>query len=242
MLIRSRIFQTIVLAIYIGGLYCKFSGNYKDTITWHALTGFFFFLSINSVFMALTPVALTFPQERNVFIKEESAKMYGATAYFMSKNTVEIPYALIFPALQSLIIYWFVGLSSTPGQFFTFYLILLLGNFSGMSMGLLAGSIANDSKSASGGALLIMFPFAIFSGFFKNQSNLAGWIGWIQYISPFKYAFSGLTQNEVLYKPSNIALLNFDVGLWESVAILAALGVACRLLSWFFLWKLKKKL
>lgn len=69
-MIKSRFFQTIVLALYIGGLFCKFGPNYTDPIAFHALTGFFCFLSVNSVFIALTPIALLFPQERTVFLKE----------------------------------------------------------------------------------------------------------------------------------------------------------------------------
>lgn len=110
--------------------------------------------------------------------------------------------------------YWFVGLSSTPEQFFTFYLIVFLSNLCGMSLGLLAGSIADTPQGANGAALLIMIPFFIFSGFFKNLSNLPGWVGWIQYLSPFKYGFTAFTYNEVLYRKSNVALLNFDTSLW----------------------------
>lgn len=144
--------------------------------------------------------------------------------------------------LQSLIIYWFVGLSSTPGQFFTFYFIIYLINFCGMSLGLLIGSIVKDARSVSSVTPAIVLPFVLFSGFFKNQSNLSNWIGWIQYISPFKYGFSSFVSNEVLYKNSLIGQLNFDVGLWGSVGILIALGIAFRLMSWFFLWKLRTRL
>lgn len=242
MMVKSRIFQTIILTIYVSGLFCKLGADLTDTISWRAATGFFFFLTVNSVFISMTPVTLVFPLERTVFLKEESAKLYGVTSYFLSRNTVEIPYALIFPVLQSLIFYWFVGLSSTAGQFFTFYLVILLMNFSGMSLGLLVGSIVKDAKSVAVATIALVLPFMLFSGFFKNQNNLSKWIGWIQYISPFKYGFSAFTQNEVLHRTSNIHLLNMDVGLWESVGCLIALGIAFRLLSWFFLWKLRTRL
>jgi ABC-type multidrug transport system permease subunit len=241
-MIKSRLFQTIVLSIYVGGLFCKFQSDYTNSINWHALTGFFFFLSINSVFISLTPVTLLFPQERNIFLKEESAKLYGVTPYFLSRNTVEIPYALIFPALQSLILYWFVGLSSSPGQFFTFFFIIYLMNFNGMSLGLLIGSMVKDARSVSAVSPILILPIVLFSGFFKNQSNLANWAGWIQYISPFKYGFSAFTQNEVINKLSLIDQLNFDVNLWGSIGCLIGLGFGFRLLSWFFLWKLRTKL
>lgn len=167
-MVKSRIFQTILLTIYVSGLFSKLGSDLTNLISWHAATGFFFFLTVNSVFISMTPVALVFPLERTVFLKEEGAKLYDVSSYFLSRNTVEIPYALIFPALQSLIFYWFVGLSSTPGQFFTFYLVILLMNFSGMSLGLLVGSVVKDARSVSITMIAFVLPFMLFSGFFKN--------------------------------------------------------------------------
>lgn len=178
-----------------------------------------------------------------MFLKEEGAKLYTVTSYFLSRNIIEIPYSIIFPLLQSLIMYWFVGLSSTAAQFFTFYLVCYLISFAGMSLGLLLGSVVTDEKSVSAVTPMVLLPFFLFSGLFKNSGNLSNWIGWIQYISPVKYSFSGYLQNEVLnVAKSNIAQMNFDVGLWGSVGALAGLGIGYRLLSLFFLWLLRARL
>lgn len=139
--------------------------------------------------------------------------------------------------------YWFVGLSSTAVQFFTFYLLSYLLTFAGMSLGLLLGSVVTDEKSMASVTPMVILPFVLFSGLFKNTGNIPAWIGWIQYISPIKYTFSGYLENEVLYAAnSNLAQMNFDVGLWGSVGVLAALGIGYRLLSLFFLWLLRAKL
>lgn len=138
--------------------------------------------------------------------------------------------------------YWFIGMSSTQEQFFTFWFIIFLINFCGMSFGLLIGSIVKDARSVSSVTPALVLPFVLFSGFFKNTSNLSKWIGWIQYGSPFKYGFSAFTQNEVLYKASLVDLLNFDVDLWHSIGYLIVLGVGFRMGSLFFLWRLKTTL
>ena len=171
--------------------------------------------------------------------------MYTVYAYFVSRNIIEIPYSVVFPLLQSLIMYWFVGLSSTPEQFFTFYLVCYLIGFAGMSLGLMLGSMIHDPKSVSAVTPALLLPFFLFSGLFKNSGNLPDWIGWVQYISPIKYGFSAFLDNEVLYvdpSMSNIAKMNFDVDLWPSIGILAALGIAFRLTSLLFLWLLRAKL
>jgi hypothetical protein len=64
MLIKLRFIQTIFLAIYTGGLYCKLSGDHNSDISWYAYAGYFFFMSINLLMMSLVPVELIFPSER----------------------------------------------------------------------------------------------------------------------------------------------------------------------------------
>lgn len=48
----------------------------------------------------------------------------------------------------------------------------------------------------------------LFSGLFKNQQDFPKWIGWIEYLSPYKYAFEALCWNEFedldLAKPSSM--------------------------------------
>lgn len=112
-----------------------------------------------------------------------------------------------------------------------------------MSMGLMLGSMINDAKSVSAMTPALLLPFILFSGLFKNQGNFPAWIGWIQYISPIKYGFSAYLQNEVIYvAKSNIDRMNFDIGLWASIGILAGIGIGFRLISLFFLWLLRAKL
>jgi len=67
--------------------------------------------------------------------------------------------------------------------------------FAGDSIGLMLGSIAEDSKAVSNLTPLILNPLVLFSGFFKNLGNLPSWIGWIQYLSPIKYGFQAFLLN-----------------------------------------------
>jgi len=107
----------------------------------------------------------------------------------MSRNIIEIPYAVIFPMLQTLIVYWLIGLSNTASQFFIFYLILYLVGFNGMSLGLFLGSVARDAKSVSTLAPGLAQVVALITGYFKNLDNIPKWISWIEYISPMRYSY-----------------------------------------------------
>ena len=148
---------------------------------------------------------------------------------------------IVVPLINTIILYFMIGLAQTAKQFFIFYLNYFLISFAGASLGLLIGSAILDAKSVAAVVPIILLPFILFSGFFKNNSDIPMWIGWIQYISPIKYGFIVFTLSEVEGKPSLVNLLDFDVGLWASVFILLGLGFAYRFLSLFFLWLLKKK-
>jgi len=97
--------------------------------------------------------------------------------------------------IYQLLNYWMIGLGNSPEQFFTMYLIILFLSFAGTSLGFLIGSIITDPTMVSNLPTVVMLPFLIFSGFFKNDANMPDWIGWIRYISPFNYCFTALVKN-----------------------------------------------
>jgi ATP-binding cassette, subfamily G (WHITE), eye pigment precursor transporter len=106
--------QIIFIWLYIGGLYFdNFHGTYLTNNDWQSLVGFMFFISMDSLMQAMVPITLTFARERENFLKEENSKLYSTTAYFISRNVTELPYAIIFPIIQLGIGYWMVGLTVT---------------------------------------------------------------------------------------------------------------------------------
>ena len=108
-----RLAQTVFVGLYGRGVFARFSGDYLDQNNWRAVTGFLFFFSINMLVSAMIPVELVFPRERVVFVKEEGSRLYGTLAYWASRNAVELPYTVVFPLIQVLVLYWLVGLSNT---------------------------------------------------------------------------------------------------------------------------------
>lgn len=243
LLVKARFFQTIFMAVYAGGLFFGVGRNFLSQAGWLGLMGFSFFLGANSLMIAMGPVAIVFPAERNVFLKEYGAKMYGVGAYYLSRNLIELPYSFLFPIIQSLVFYWMVGLGQTAEQFFTFFLILYLISFNGSSLGLLIGSLAQDSKSVGVLLPMFIFPFILFSGMFKNLGNLPDWIGWFQFVSPIKYTFAAFMQNQIPFETySKVGYLNFDADVWPTIGYLAVLGFSYRILAYFLLWFFRGKL
>ena len=242
MLLTMRIVTTVFISIFTSGVFYRFNGDFSYGTNWFSLTGFMFFMAISTMMSALAPITMVFPAERDVFLKESGSKLYSTFSYFLSRNVVELPAAVIFPLVQTLIMYWFVGLSSTVQQFWIYYLVTYLITLNGSSLGLMIGSIILDQKSVGAVTPCVLLPVILFSGFFKNTANLPVWLGWIQYISPIKYGFSAWIQNEVEFASSSaLNTLNLDTGLWMNVYLLAVLAVGFRIVSLIFLELLKSR-
>lgn len=135
-----------------------------------------------------------------------------------------------------------IGLESTVSGFFLFYLSFILVHLCGNSLGMFMGSIVNDQKAVAAITPALILPFVLFSGFFKNASNLPEWIGWIQYLSPIKYGFEALTINQIGSEGPIIEFLNFSLGFWACIGCLFGLTIGFGLLALFFLWLLRNKL
>lgn len=69
-LFRAKILQSIFMALFVGGLFFDIgTKDYTQRTNWQSITGFLFFLTINSMMMTLSPISLAFPLERDVFFK-----------------------------------------------------------------------------------------------------------------------------------------------------------------------------
>jgi len=82
--------------------------------------GMFLFVGINQFMSSVQSILLTFPQERDVFLKEYSGRVYGVVPYFVAKNIPEIPFQLIFLILFSVIAYHGTGLRESGEHFLWF--------------------------------------------------------------------------------------------------------------------------
>ena len=191
------------MALLIGGAYFNLETNFDSSIPaqfntdFISLIGFFFFMIMVNFMTSLSPVTLVFPRDRQVFLKEESAKLYNTVTFFLSRILIELPFLILVPLIYALVLYWMVGLESSAEIFFTFALGMFLASLAGSSFGLLLGSTASDPKVVAALNPVLIIPFVLFSGYFKNREDLPVWLGWVEYISPMKYSFIIFVRNEV---------------------------------------------
>jgi len=129
---------------------------------------------------SMSSVLLTFPMERALFLKELGSRMYSVSSYFFGRQSTEVPVIIFFPVIFSLIVYWIIGLNTiNAGKFFIFAAFLVLCSVSGNAIGIMAGSIFNDPRVASGIAPMMMMPLMIFAGLYVNEKTMPDWLGWL---------------------------------------------------------------
>jgi hypothetical protein len=129
-------------------------------------------MAINGFIGTVPYVILTFPREREIFLKEYSNNMYSVPAYYFAKSLSELPFQFIPPFFYSVLVYWTIGANtSTFSRFLIFLTNYVLLFLAGDSMGILLGSLFNDPRLAMAVFPAIYTPYIITGGFLSTKSN-----------------------------------------------------------------------
>ena len=205
--LKARVMQYVIQALLIGFVY--FHLSYTPTGA-RDREGALFFVVVSQIMSSLNSVLLTFPLERILLVREQSNGMYSVTSYFLGKFISTLPFEFFFPTFLTLVIYWMVQFTATPGiRVFMFWLTLVALNFASASLGLMLGCLFPNAEVAVTLAPVIIIPFMLFGealhcfSFPLASSNL-------------KACFSGLLHQYQLHSrlaPVAAVLFTLQVGL-----------------------------
>ena len=121
----GRIFQTAFFSLLMVAVFYGTDNPYTKTDLQDML-GFGFMLITGQFFFWTAGSLLTFQTEKPVFLREQANQMYDVKPYFLSKNILEVPFALLTPMISLLITYWSCGFVHNAADFFKLYLALFL--------------------------------------------------------------------------------------------------------------------
>lgn len=109
--LAGRFGVTVILNLIFGLIFLG-AGNKDDSVgdNINAHFGGITFVAISAMFGTATPIMLSFPFERPIFMREYSTGTYTAVAYFISKMAMELPLAFIQAILQWIIAYFMIDL------------------------------------------------------------------------------------------------------------------------------------
>nr|XP_006818006.1 PREDICTED: ABC transporter G family member 14-like [Saccoglossus kowalevskii] len=186
-LTKSNYIECIMVSIMFSLIWWQLGFEEEDIIS---RMGLFVFYLVYWCFAIALIAVIVFPSEKIVMFKERSAGMYRLSAFYLSKNTSELPLLIILPIISTLIVYWSTGLNQSASAFFSFMALLLLTVFAGQALGQ-AISIAwlDFEKSLSTTAIIILFSLML-SGFYIDDFPV--WLEWTKYTSFLYYSYNAL--------------------------------------------------
>ncbi|KAI9096775.1 hypothetical protein K1719_025954 [Acacia pycnantha] len=174
-----RVTQVISTAIIVGLLWWN-----SGSSSLHDQAGLLFFLSVFWGFYPLFTAVFMFPQERAMLVKERSIDMYKLSAYFLAKNTSDVPMELLMPPVFTLIVYFMVGLKLQFSAFSLTILTIFLSVLAAQGLGQTISAAFLDVKKATTLASIVVMTFMLTGGFFSQK--VPRFMSWVRYLS-FNY-------------------------------------------------------
>lgn len=190
---KAQVMQAIIFALIILLIWMQV-GNDMNGVQNRA--GAMFFMTANGMMQNVLGVLTTFANERGAVLRETENGMYSTLPYFFARILVDLPIKTICPIIFGTLAYWGVGLRHEGGKFLLYLVVLVLLAYASNAVGLFLACIFPDVQIGLVVAPMVVLPLMMFSGFFLNPESTPKWLIWVQWISPMKYSFSAIVQNE----------------------------------------------
>ncbi|KAJ1958872.1 hypothetical protein EC988_000042 [Linderina pennispora] len=241
-----RLVQSAVLGLLFGFLFLN-TNKRPAAIQTQNFSGALFLSCAAQYMLTLLAVVNAFASERPVFVREWQAGYYGLTAYFLAKNIVELPIQLCSPALYAVCAYWLIGFQRTAAKFFIYMVTCIALSVCGFAFGITLGAAFSSLSVILAILPAAIIPFLLFGGLFVNTGSSTVWLRWIQWLSPIKYGYAALSQNQYagyvidgmavgdMYL-DNLQLGGFSIGVNILFVFILAFVLWCA--SFLALWRL----
>eukprot|EP00968_Pinguiococcus_pyrenoidosus_P021600 scaffold2850_cov235-Pinguiococcus_pyrenoidosus.AAC.13 len=106
----ARFGSPIFLNLLYGLVFLGAAQNDDTTdVNFNDHVGALLFVTISCMFDSAIPVALEFPIQRPIFLREYAVGTYGAGSYFFSKLPIELSMAFLNALIVDLLTYWLIG-------------------------------------------------------------------------------------------------------------------------------------
>jgi len=188
-----KLAQVLVVALIVGALWYD-RGSAAGAAGVADVSGLLFFECLFLSFLTLFGSLFTFPDERQVALKERRSGVFRVSAYFAARSAADVPLDLFVPTLFLPIAYWLAGLRATAAAFVTHVLTVYLLVLVAGSMGLLLGACVTNVKRAQTLASVIMLAVMLTGGFYFDRAP--GWLSWTKRASFINHAYAVLLKTQ----------------------------------------------
>ena len=184
--------RSIIIAIVLGTLFL----NLKDT-SGHAFSkgGLLFISLLFNAFQAFSELGSTMTG-RPIVNKHKAYAFHRPSALWIAQIFVDTAFSAVQILVFSIIVYFLTNLSRTAGHFFTFYLLVLVGNIAMTLYFRIIGCLSPDFDYAVKFAVVTVTLFILTSGYLIQYQSQQVWLRWIFWINALGLSFASLMANE----------------------------------------------
>ncbi|KAI9570995.1 ABC-2 type transporter-domain-containing protein [Boletus coccyginus] len=191
-LIVINICVFVLQAIILGTTFLQLSTN---TTAYYSRGGVLFFAVFFPALFAMSEIPSLFAL-RPIVRRHHKAAMYHPFVEAIALTLVDVPITFVVLLLYCIVLYFLVGLQRTAGQFFIFFLFVLVTALLGKALfRCLAAAFKSEAPAQAFGGILLL-AVSLYTGYVIPQPSMIGALRWITYINPVRYSFEALLVNE----------------------------------------------
>ncbi|KAI1651187.1 ABC-2 type transporter-domain-containing protein [Daldinia loculata] len=184
--------RTIVIALVLGSLYFNLG---QTSASAFSKGGLLFIALLFNAFEAFSELGSTM-MGRPIVNKHKAYTFHRPSALWIAQIFVDTAFSAARILVFSIILYFMTNLTRTPGAFFTFYLLILVGNISMTLYFRIIACLSPDFDYAIKFAVVTITLFVLTSGYLIQYQSQQVWLRWIFWINTLGLTFSSLMANE----------------------------------------------
>lgn len=150
-----------------------------------------------------------------------------------------LPFELIYPTVPAIIVFYGIGLNNNePENFLVLLLIINVLYFCAASYGLFYSAVIPKLEIAMALVPVLIIPFMMLSGFFRDLDQVSKVFYPLEYLSPFRYGFQACMFNEFTGKPFRRQLEKDYIpdSLMMNLIVLGGLGILLRVVAFVMMY------
>ncbi|KAI5866282.1 ABC-2 type transporter-domain-containing protein [Durotheca rogersii] len=185
-------FRSIIIGIVLGTLYLNLQ---QTSASAFGKGGLLFISLLFNAFEAFSELGSTMTG-RPIVNKHKAYTFHRPSALWIAQIFVDTAFSAVRILVFSIIVYFMSNLTRTAGAFFTFYLMILVGNIAMTLYFRIIACLSPDFDYAIKFAVVTVTLFILTSGYLIQYQQQQVWLRWIFWINALGLAFSSLMANE----------------------------------------------
>ncbi|KYK68264.1 ATP-binding cassette G family transporter ABCG107 [Toxoplasma gondii TgCatPRC2] len=234
----------ILFGLIFGAIFFNIPGQGQTIDSARNMLGCLFFLGSQLIFGPLDCLVL-FCTNRELFNRDTANGNYTPFSYFVAKCLSNLPFEHLPLTCVTLVAYGMCGLHRGAAHFFIYFVTGQLSIFASTSLLGLISAASPRVAVAQAVAPIILLIFLLVTGYYIRADDIPAVIRWLKYLSPIHYSYVALALNQFPpdekwgdssnkdFLESYGGITKTDLGFY--IGMLALLGCVCRVLSFFCL-------